>query len=497
MFAGAAREAVFSRPDVIRRVKREFVPVALKAALVNNPPPGREGRFLREIGRSKPAPQGICVANSAGKVLAWALSFDDAASVPRFLDHVLQRHKETPGTEQPVTAQRFMRFPSQRLADVPDIHVALPKPEAHPADSFCPATPPKPSGTVVAKVWGRAVRVDGELVADCLAQENYAEDVFDIPPDIQAELARAVDGAGNTRFSIPDRLARQIVTFAYLGQLDVRPLRSPVPGTRSRIVALEFWATPTGAAEAQVTNLHNTGRSDVRSRNPAGSTDDSPNTHDVTLDWEGYITLTEGRITDLILHAQGHERIRWGTLPLRGSARDLVTRLPAGRPLKVDTRVRFGVVGSPVPDTLAGDKSRPAPVIIGVGGPPAELRRNLQRLQERVRQLAEAGRNPMRLQVEFQKIVRLIQSGQQDEAATAIERALATPEWNGDDADQLQTPVSTLPEGLQRKMEVLHQQIQRLVREGRPDEAERLIDRILNELPAKEQREPNRERRQP
>ncbi len=66
MFAGAAREAVFSRADVVRRVSQEFVPVALKAALVNNPPGGPEGRFLREIGRSKPSPQGICVANSAG-----------------------------------------------------------------------------------------------------------------------------------------------------------------------------------------------------------------------------------------------------------------------------------------------------------------------------------------------------------------------------------------------------------------------------------------------
>ncbi len=103
----------------------------------------------------------------------------------------------------------------------------------------------------------------------------------------------------------------------------------------------------------------------------------------------------------------------------------------------------------------------------------------------------------MRLQVEFQKIVRLNQSGQHDEAATAIARALTTTEWNGDDADQPQTPVSTLPEGLQRKMEFLHQQIQRLVREGRPDVAERLVDRILNELLAKEQRESHRERRQP
>ena len=140
MFAGAAREAVFSKPEVIRRINEEFVPVALKAAMVNNPPTGLEGALYRELGRSKPAPQGICVANSAGKVLAWALSFDDAASVPKFLDHVLQRHEETPGAEGPVTAQRFMRFPSRLLADVPDTQAALPEPDAHPAEGFCPAS---------------------------------------------------------------------------------------------------------------------------------------------------------------------------------------------------------------------------------------------------------------------------------------------------------------------------------------------------------------------
>ena len=37
MFAGAAREAVFSNPDVIRRVNADFIPVSLKAALVNRP----------------------------------------------------------------------------------------------------------------------------------------------------------------------------------------------------------------------------------------------------------------------------------------------------------------------------------------------------------------------------------------------------------------------------------------------------------------------------
>ncbi len=56
MFAGAAREAVFSKAEVIRRVNADFVPVALKAALVNQPPDGEEGLLYREIGRSKPAP---------------------------------------------------------------------------------------------------------------------------------------------------------------------------------------------------------------------------------------------------------------------------------------------------------------------------------------------------------------------------------------------------------------------------------------------------------
>ncbi len=81
MFAGAAREAVFSNPEVARRIKADFVPVALKAGLVNNPPVGPEGLLYREIGRSKPAPQGICVANSDGKVLDWALMFDGDKSV--------------------------------------------------------------------------------------------------------------------------------------------------------------------------------------------------------------------------------------------------------------------------------------------------------------------------------------------------------------------------------------------------------------------------------
>ena len=35
----------------MRRINDQFVPVALKAALVNNPPAGMEGAFLAEISR--------------------------------------------------------------------------------------------------------------------------------------------------------------------------------------------------------------------------------------------------------------------------------------------------------------------------------------------------------------------------------------------------------------------------------------------------------------
>ena len=105
MFAGAAREAVFSNPDVIKRVNADFIPVALKAGLVNNPPGDEEGLLYREIERSKPAPQGICVVNSAGKVLNWTLMFDDDQSVLAFFDHAKQRFAKYPDAKKPVAAE--------------------------------------------------------------------------------------------------------------------------------------------------------------------------------------------------------------------------------------------------------------------------------------------------------------------------------------------------------------------------------------------------------
>ena len=82
----------------------DFVPVALKAGLVNNPPNDEEGRLYREIGRSKILPQGICVINSACKVLAWVEFFDDNKSVVAFLDHCLKRAARFPDAKKPFPA---------------------------------------------------------------------------------------------------------------------------------------------------------------------------------------------------------------------------------------------------------------------------------------------------------------------------------------------------------------------------------------------------------
>ena len=57
MFASAAREAVFTRPEVIRKVNAEFVPVTALAQVLNGQQGSdEESKLLRTIGRTAPAP---------------------------------------------------------------------------------------------------------------------------------------------------------------------------------------------------------------------------------------------------------------------------------------------------------------------------------------------------------------------------------------------------------------------------------------------------------
>ncbi len=269
MFAGAAREAVFSDPDVLRRVNADFVPVALKADLVNNPPDDEEGQLCREIGRSKLAPQGICVVNSAGKVLAWTMAFDDDKSVLAFLDHSAKRFAQFPDAKKPVAAERYGRFPSQKVADVADNGKAPVIIDRHPEGKHCPGATRVRQGTVLARVFGRALDMDGKLLADTVRQEQYVEDRFHVPVAMQEALAKALADAGTERFRLADDLARLLVSHAYLGQLDVNPLGFPGSG-QGNLKKCEVWARKVDGDGNGPVRVHIEGKSEV-----AGGTGDA------------------------------------------------------------------------------------------------------------------------------------------------------------------------------------------------------------------------------
>jgi hypothetical protein len=374
VFAGAAREAVFSRPEVIGRVRADFVPVALKAALVNNPPDGEEGQFYREIGRSKPAPQGICVINPNGKVLTWALMFDDDKSVVAFLDHTLMRFARYPDAKQAVPAERYMRFPSVPVEDVADTRQPLPAGDRHAAGQHCPGTPPMLPGTVVARLFGRALDPSGRPVADTVRQEHYVEDRFDIPVELQDRLAGALAAAGGGRFRLPDELARTLVSHAYLGQLDVNPCGPP--GGRGDLKQCEFWAERT--AGGPTARLRIDGRSEAAGGPGDGDRGDGRLWHhEVKLTWEGLIEMDGRRVRRLLLLARGTEKLRWGNERMGQWAEADVTHLPGGHAIDLACGVRYGVVGEPAPaDRVAADA--PAALAGRPAGPvPEDVRRQL------------------------------------------------------------------------------------------------------------------------
>lgn len=356
MFAGAAREAVFSHPEVIRRVQAAFIPVAIKAAHVHQPPAGVEGELYREIGRSKPALQGICVANSAGKVLDWVLMFDDEPSVLDFLDHAAQRYRQFPDAQRPVPAERFMRFPSHQLPDVADTTGALELAAEHAADDPCPGRLHVPRGTLVGRIVGRALDAQGRPLENTLRQEQYMEARFELSPAVQATLATALARAGQDRFDVPAAFAAALVGHAYLGQLDVNPL-GLVPGSKNRSRQWQFWAQAVGEPTGGVQSVYIRGTSAVAGHQSAlgFNTDGREWEHEVSLEWEGYldVQLAERRLAGLIVLARGRERLRWDHAHRKLSPASDVANLPAGRAIDLECGVVYGLAAVPCRDEEA------------------------------------------------------------------------------------------------------------------------------------------------
>ncbi len=355
MFAGAAREAVFSKPEVIRRVNADFIPVALKAALVNNPPADEEGLLYRDIGRSKPAPQGICVVNSAGKVLNWTLMFDDDQSVLAFFDHAKERFAKYPDAKRPVPAEVYHKFPSRKRQDVADSGKTLPVLDRHPQTLHCPAEPPLRKGTVTVWLFGRALDKAGKPVTDTVRQENYIEDRFNIAVQTQEKLGKALAVAGNGPVKLPLEVTRQWVKQAYMGVLDVQPLDNP-GRSKGELKKCDFWAQKTAsrvalASGAALWRVEGESEVFIDDRMANGSPGDL---HEVKLTWHGFIEMDGSRMTRLVLSAGGTEKLKFGSA--RGQHDNEVAVLNTGHRIDMACAVRFGILGEPAgPDKVAAD----------------------------------------------------------------------------------------------------------------------------------------------
>lgn len=418
---------------------------------MNQPPDGPEGRLLGEIGRSSLAPQGICVTNSAGKVLAWSLMFDNDKAVGDFLDAAARRYVGFPDGSKRVDTERFMRFPSDKRDDTPDSGEAFAAPDRHEEGRSCPATPRVRRGTLVARLVGRRLDEHGAFMKETKTQENYVEDKFNIPVDLQEALAKATGDP----IRLSDNLAKLFATYAYLGELDVRPLVSPVPGRTSDLKRCEFTATRDGE------RLKIIGRTEAAGGDLRRAGDGAAFQHDVTLDWTGVIELKDKRIARLALTARGTEHVLWKSDGF-GDKND-VSRLPAGRPFNFTSDVRYGIVGEPVAESLAADRDEPF-------GPAGSLPRKMEKLQAGVKTWQSEGRDPSPIGEIMRDFEPLMKADKIGEAEAVIDRALAALEGK-------ETPADVVGQKLRR----LHERVQDLVRRGKRKEAEALLDKVLED----------------
>lgn len=342
MFAGAVREAVFSRLEVIAQIKKDYIPVALKAGTMGNPPPGVEGQIYRELLRTRAAPQGICVMNSAGKALAWTLGFDDDASVAGFFDHAKSKYDASPNAG--VATERYRRFPSIRADDVPDNGVALELPGSHAADDHCPGDLRRSKGSIPGRIVGRAFGKDRKPLSDARSQDNYVEDILEITRGMQDQLlAAAAKHADGRRFEIPAALSRAFAENAYLGMLDVNPLGGDRVRAKATEETIRLWGELQGDGRVLIS-----GRSTVRARNREDVPRDAGRkwSHFVDLRWSGFADIDEVGIREIVVSARGHEELKWGGPGSHVSpeaVRNPVAYLLGGRPLDIASPVRYGI----------------------------------------------------------------------------------------------------------------------------------------------------------
>jgi hypothetical protein len=349
----------------------------LRATLVNGAETVRDAdeRWLyQRVNRARLAPQGICVLDPSGQVLAWVQMFDDDQSVLDFLEHGLKRFREKREVDRRVLTERFMRFPGEKGEDFRD-QTKLPAVVAagHPKGKHCVSDDAKgamPPGSLVARLVGRALDGHGKPVADTVRQEHYVEDQFTINPDVQQELTKALADAEAGRVRLPDNFSKLCATHAHLGHIDVQPCLCMIKGraeNKGEWKRCEFFAQRV-AVMPETSRWRVDGRSEVASAVAING----KGVHDVTLAWDGFIEVEGQRVTRVLLAARGTEKLQFAKddHPLKKVRKDEVAFLPAGRPIDLECGVRYGIVGEPAP-AQAARAAEPAPEI------PDEARKQL------------------------------------------------------------------------------------------------------------------------
>ncbi|MEM7235411.1 MAG: hypothetical protein AAF517_24780 [Planctomycetota bacterium] len=419
MFAAATREVVFSNPEVIRVINKHFIPVALKAGNVNNPPAGLEGQLYAEIKRTRPAPQGICTLNSAGRVLSWALSFDSDAEIPKFFEHVVRRYQRFPGAETLVDAERYQLFPSRKLDDVTGRPNRLPDGLQHEDRDRCPGTPSVPKGTLVGRIVGRPLDPTGKPIQETTRQEQYMEARFEVPTAVQAAIESAAGKSKGERFPLPKEFGRALVGTAYLGQLDVNPISGRRDAETQRS-DWSFWAERLPSKEEGVVRLRLGGDSDVEGRQAkTPRTDGRQWEHRIRLHWQGFVDLHDGRILRLKALAEGDERLRWGRARMPVGAKYEARMLMAGHRINFKGRVRYGLTANPASKREVGAETQTTSNSLSTS-----LRKRMSRVRALIEQRQAAGDSVQPIAKRLSKFQRLMEQQSFNEAYEALGKIL-------------------------------------------------------------------------
>ena len=296
---------------------------------------------MQAIGRSGPAPQGLCVLNADGQALDWALMFDHEQSVLDFLDHTLKRFAEHPNGQRDITTERYMRFPSQELGGVPEPAKSEAPPAGHTAGRDCPQAPRPPAGSLSVRVQGRALDANGKWFPDTTRQEHYSEDRFLVSAELQKQLVGSVATAGAEPVKLPSSFARLLTQHAYLGHLDVQPLENP-GGAAADLPRCEFWAQrdPRSPGSFRIA-----GQTEVKVGTKQRRNDAASFYHEISLAWSGILELDGPRLKRLLATARGTETLQWGSATTHPG--EDVSRLPAGRHIDLTCGVRYGFMAEP------------------------------------------------------------------------------------------------------------------------------------------------------